>query len=63
MNKVPTKPKTPAIGRKLVQAQISKLREQMEDMQDYLTLLDARARNEGKPTLSLAEMKRKVGKK
>lgn len=61
MNKVATKPKAPGRARKLVHAQLAKLKEQMDDMQDYLALLDARARNEGKPTQSMADVRRKLG--
>ena len=43
--------------------QIPKMREEMEDLQDYLDLLEARAANEGKATYSTAEVNRKLGLK
>lgn len=47
--------------RKLVIAQISSLREQMEDLNDYLDLLEARARNKGKRTFSTQEVRKQLG--
>ena len=46
-------PQRPVLKRqqKAVLKQIGSLREQMEDLHDYLDLLEARARNKGKPTL------------
>ena len=41
--------------------QIGLLREQMEDLNDYLDLLEARARNKGKPTFSTEEVRKKLG--
>lgn len=43
--------------------QIRKMRGEMEDLQDYLDLLEARAVNEGKATYSAAEVKKKLGLK
>ena len=37
------------------------LREQMEDLNDYLDLLEARARNEGKPTFTTDEVRKQLG--
>jgi len=47
--------------RKAVLKQISSLREQMEDLNDYLDLLEARARNKGKPTFSTEEVRKQLG--
>jgi cell division protein FtsB len=41
--------------------QISSMREQMEDLNDYLDLLEARARNKGKPTFSTEEVRKQLG--
>jgi len=41
--------------------QIGSLREQMEDLSDYLDLLEARARNKGKPTFTTAEVRKQLG--
>jgi len=46
---------------KAVLKQISSLREQMEDLNDYLDLLEARARNKGKPTFSTEEVRKQLG--
>ena len=42
---------------------IRKMREEMEDLHDYLDLLEARAVNEGKATYSTTEVKKKLGLK
>ena len=47
--------------RKNVIAQISSLREQMEDLNDYLDLLEARARNQGKRTFTTEEVRKHLG--
>jgi len=47
--------------RKNVIAQISSLREQMEDLNDYLDLLEARARNKGRRTFTTAEVRKQLG--
>ena len=41
--------------------QIDRMREEMEDLRDYLDLLEARARNKGKPTYTAEEVKKKLG--
>jgi hypothetical protein len=46
---------------KNVLKEISKLREQLEDLTDYLDLLDARARNQGKPRLSMDVVRKQLG--
>ena len=46
---------------KNVLKQIVSLREQMEDLSDYLDLLEARARNKGKKTFSTDEVRRQLG--
>jgi hypothetical protein len=43
--------------------EIKRMREAMEDLTDYLDVLEARARNRGKPTYSIAEVKRRLGLK
>ena len=47
--------------RKNVINQISALREQMEDLNDYLDLLEARARNKGKRTYTTDEVRKQLG--
>jgi hypothetical protein len=47
--------------RKNVIKQISALREQMDDLNDYLDLLEARARNKGKRTYSMDETRAQLG--
>ena len=47
--------------RKRVLKEISKLREQREDLTDYLDLLDARVRNQGKPRLSADAIRKQIG--
>jgi cell division protein FtsB len=46
---------------KTVLKQISSLREQLEDLNDYLDLLEARARNKGGPTFSTEEVRKQLG--
>ena len=46
---------------KNVRKEISKLREQLDGLTDYLDLLDARARNQGKPRLGLDAVRKKLG--
>ena len=41
--------------------QISSLREQVEDLHDYLDLLEARARNKGKRTFTTDEVRKQLG--
>jgi len=48
-------------SRKNVISQISALREQMEDLNDYLDLLEARARNQGKRTYTMDEARKRLG--
>ena len=45
---------------KIVLKQISSLREQMVDLNDYLDLLEARARNQGKRTYSTEEVRKQL---
>ena len=56
-------PQKPVLKRqqKTVLKQISSLREQMEDLNDYLDLLEARARNRGKPTFTTDEVRKQLG--
>ena len=56
-------PQKPILKRqqKTVLKQISLLREQMEDLNDYLDLLEARARNKGKPTFTTDEVRKQLG--
>jgi len=53
--------KPDAKARKTVISQISFLREQMEDLNDYLDLLEARARNKGKKTFTTDEVRKQLG--
>jgi len=46
---------------KSVIKQISSLREQVEDLHDYLDLLEARARNKGKRTFTTEEVRKQLG--
>ena len=43
--------------------QIAILREELEDLNDYLDLTEARVRDEGKPRLTHAEVKKRYGVK
>lgn len=61
MNSVATKPKTARQGRKLVLGQLRKLRE--ENIQDYLDVLDARVRSEGRPTYTTEQVRARRGLK
>ena len=56
-------PQTPALKRqqKTVLKQIGSLRDQMEDLNDYLDLLEARARNKGKCTFTTDEVRKQLG--
>lgn len=41
--------------------QIAALREELEDLNDYLDLVEARVRDQGKPRLTHQEVKRRYG--
>jgi len=43
--------------------QIATLRQELEDLNDYLDLTEARVRDEGKPRLTHAEVKKRYGLK
>jgi len=43
--------------------QIATLREELEDLNDYLDLVEARVRDNGKPRLTQAEAKKRYGLK
>jgi LytS/YehU family sensor histidine kinase len=43
--------------------QISTLREELEDLNDYLDVTEARVRDAGKPRLTHAEVKKRYGLK
>ncbi|HUA68976.1 MAG TPA: hypothetical protein VMA13_10570 [Candidatus Saccharimonadales bacterium] len=43
--------------------QIATLREELEDLNDYLDLVEARVRDEGKPRVTNAEVKKRYGLK
>jgi len=49
------------IQRKNVINQIASLRGQMDDLNDYLDLLEARARNKGKRTYTAEEVRKQLG--
>jgi hypothetical protein len=57
----PPKPIVLKRQQKAVLKQISSLREQMDDLHDYLDLLEARARNQGKPTFSTEQVRKQLG--
>jgi LytS/YehU family sensor histidine kinase len=44
-------------------ARIAALREELEDLHDYLDLTEARMRDEGKPRLTRAEVKKRYAVK
>jgi hypothetical protein len=46
---------------KYVIERIAELREELEDLIDYLDLLEARARNFGKPRFSTEEVRKIIG--
>ena len=50
-------------GQEYVIKRIAKLREELEDLMDYLDLLEARARDFGKPRRSTQEVKKLLGLK
>jgi hypothetical protein len=54
------KPAFAAQKRRVVQ-QISRLREKVEDLMDYLDLLEARAKNEDKRTYTTEEVRARLG--
>jgi hypothetical protein len=56
-------PQKPVLQRqqKTVLKQIGSLREQMEDLNDYLDLLEARTRNKGKPTFTTDGVRKQLG--
>jgi cell division protein FtsB len=47
--------------KKYVLREVSRLREELEDLMDYLDLIEARARNKGKPQHTTAEVRKKLG--
>ena len=59
-NAVAEKPSA-KIQRKNAISQIATLGEQTDDLNDYLDLLEARARNKGKRTYTLDETRRRLG--
>ena len=61
MISAPVAKPTAKTQRKNVVSQISSLREQMEDLRDYLDLLEARARNKGKRTFTTQEVRKQLG--
>jgi LytS/YehU family sensor histidine kinase len=61
MTKIVEKELVRSIHRK--REQIATLREELEDMNDYLDLAEARVRDEGKPRLTHAEVKKRYGLK
>lgn len=59
-NAISEKPSA-TVQRKNVIKQITSLREQVEDLHDYLDLLEARARNKGKRTFTTNEVRQQLG--
>ena len=58
-----SKIQTSAIGRSIKEkrSQLQSLRDEIEDLSDYLDVLEARARDLGKGRLSHAEIKKRYG--
>ncbi len=52
---------TPKRSEAFVQKRLSKLREELEDLTDYMDLLEARARNLGKPRYTTTEVRKRLG--
>jgi hypothetical protein len=50
-----------AAQRRRVVKEISRLREEVEDLMDYLDLLEARAKNRGKRTYTTDEVRSQLG--
>ena len=61
MNGDPYQTVVRSISRK--REQIATLREELEDLNDYLDLTEARVSDEGKPRLTQAEVKKRYGLK
>jgi LytS/YehU family sensor histidine kinase len=61
MTKIAEQTVVRSISRK--REQIATLREELEDLNDYLDLTEARVRDEGKPRLTHAEVKKRYGLK
>jgi LytS/YehU family sensor histidine kinase len=61
MSKIAQKTALRSIARK--REQIATLREELEDLNDYLDLTEARLRDHGKPRLSHNEVKKRFGLK
>jgi hypothetical protein len=59
-NAIAEKP-TAKVQRKNVIGQISSLREQMDDLNDYIDWLEARTRNKGKRTFTTQEVREQLG--
>ena len=59
MTKTAAKEITRAIGQK--RKQLAVIREEVEDLLDYLDLAEARARDKGKPRLTHADLKKRYG--
>ena len=50
-----------AMQKRRVVKEISRLREEVEDLMDYLDLLEARAKNRGKRTYATDEVRTQLG--
>ena len=61
MTKIVQRTVTRSISQK--RQEIAALREELEDLDDYLDLVEARVRDEGKPRLTHAEVKDRFGLK
>ena len=61
MTKIAQQTVVRSISRK--REQIAALREELEDLNDYLDLTEARVRDQGKPRLTQAEVKKRYGLK
>ena len=49
-----------AVKRRRVLQQVAQLRHELEDLKDYLDILEARANNLGKPRLSTEALKQRL---
>jgi hypothetical protein len=62
-----TKVAKPRLSRSVPQQavldEIKRLRQELDDMGDYLLILEARVRDEGKPGISLEETRKRLGLK
>ena len=58
--KTHARPLTPRQGLRLARAELKRLRSRLEDLSDYVDLLEARRRDSGKTTFSTEEVLRRL---